>query len=193
MRAVKLIGLAVAAGVALAACSSKVYVQRDETAHLARGTTYMWIDTKANQNDTRSVTAFAQREVRTAVNQQLAKEGWTEVNNNPDVLVSYDILVQRSTQLQSDPVYTQPFTRTYFNPYMRRWGTIYYPSQFIGYDNYNVPVREGTITITITDAHTDKAVWQAWTTETLDNTKMTANVVDKSVKNIFKKFDVASR
>src|SRR5437763_1860225 len=130
MRAVKILGLAMAAGVAFTGCSSKVYVQRDETAHLARGTTYMWVETRSSQNDNRNVTAFAERRVHAAVNEQLAKEGFREVSSNPDVLVSYDILVQRSTERQSDPVYTQPFTRMYYNPYMRRWGTIYYPSQF---------------------------------------------------------------
>jgi hypothetical protein len=51
--------------------------------------------------------------------------------------------------------------------------TIYYPSQFVGYQTYEVPVKERTITITMTDARTDKVAWQAWTTERLNYARLT--------------------
>jgi len=183
-----LVGLA---SMVIAGCANKVYVQRDESADLAKARTYAWVDTKANENDNRNVTAFAQQSIQSTVDAQLAKEGWQQVTSNPDVLVSYDILVGRNRVRQSEPVYTQPFTRLYYNPWLRRWGTIYYPSEFIGYDNYLVPVKEGTVTITMTDANTDKTLWQAWTTEDLQDNKLTSAEVDKAVKNIFKKFKTA--
>ncbi|HEV7622015.1 MAG TPA: DUF4136 domain-containing protein, partial [Flavisolibacter sp.] len=127
----------------LSGCSSPVYVQRDETANLAKYKTYMWVETKASQDDNRNTTPFAENVIHQKVNEELAKRGWREVNSNPDVLVEHDILVEKSVERQSDPVYTQPFSRVYYNPYIRRWGTIYYPSQFVGYDSYNTPVREG--------------------------------------------------
>src|SRR6476469_8874393 len=102
-------------------CSNPVYVQTDESTNLAKYKTYMWVETESSQNDTRNVTAFAEQNVHSAVNQQLSKRGWREVRQNPDVLLSYDILVERSTQQQSDPVYTQSFTRVYYNTYLRRW------------------------------------------------------------------------
>jgi len=188
MKIVSSLMLAAFASAVIAGCSNRVYVQRDESANLAKVRTYAWVDTKANENDNRNVTAFAQQSIHSAVDAQLAKEGWQQTTNNPDVLVSYDILVERNKVRQSDPVYTQPFTRVYYNPWLRRWGTIYYPSEFIGYDNYTVPVKEGTVTITMTDPNTDKTLWQAWTTEDLQNNKLTSDEVNKAVKNIFKKF-----
>lgn len=191
MRVMKTLSIASVAALAIVitSCGPTVYVQTDETTHLAKDRTYMWVDTKSNQNDTKNVTAFAQKQVRTAVNEELAKEGWREVSSNPDILVSYDILVQRTRQQQSNPVYSQPFTRMYYNPYRGRWGTIYYPSQFIGWDEYSVPVKEGTLTITMTDSQTDKPIWQAWTTETLNYNKLTASEAERSIRSIFKKFD----
>lgn len=189
MKIVSSLLLAGLSGAVIAGCGNRVYVQKDESANLAKVRTYAWVETRANENDSRNVTAFAQQSVHSAVDAQLAKEGWQQVTSNPDVLVSYDLLVERSRTRQSDPVYTQPFTRVYYNPWLRRWGTIYYPSQFIGYDNYSVPVKEGTVTITMTDADTDKTLWQAWTTEDLQNNKLTSDEVNKAVKNIFKKFD----
>jgi hypothetical protein len=193
MKTVRNLGIAILSGMVLAGCANKVYVQRDESANLAKYKTYMWVDTKDNQDDNKTKTQFADMAVKRTVNDELAKQGWKEVNDHPDVLISYDLLVERTTQQQSDPVYTRPFTRVYYNPFLRRWGTIYYPSQFIGYDTYEAPVKEGTITITMMDAQTDKPVWQAWTTDQLSSTRFTAEEVNRNVHNIFKKFDVAKR
>jgi hypothetical protein len=179
--------------VIIAGCASPVYVQTDESANLAKYKTFMWVDTRSSQDDSRNLTAFAKEGVQRAVNAELAEEGWTEVSSDPDVLLSYDILVERNTQQQSQAVYSQPFTRVYFNPWLRRWGTVYYPSRFIGYDTYQVPVKEGTITITMIDAETDKTVWQAWTTDEMTNMKFTSDDINKGVRNIFKKFDTGNR
>lgn len=174
----------------LAGCSAAVYVQQDESVNLDNYRTYSWVDTHADQNDnTARTTAYADIGIRNAANAELQKAGWREVNENPDVIISYDILVERAREQRSDPVYSQPFTRMYYNPYRRAWGSIYYPSQFMGYQNYSVPVKAGTITISMTDAHTDKAIWQGWTTENMNYTRLSEGQIDRNVRNIFKKFN----
>jgi len=194
MKLLKFLGVISISSLAITSCQSPVYVQKDESVNLKNYHTYAWVETKANDHDgSQRAMAYADASVRDAVNSELSKEGWRGVKDNPDVLLSYDILVERSTQQQSDPLYSQPFTRMYYNPYRGRWGTIYYPSQFLGYQNYEVPVKEGTITITMTDANTDKIVWQAWTTEQLNYAQLTRGEINKSVRNIFNKLDVASR
>lgn len=178
----------------IAACAAPVYVEKDNSVDLKNYRTYMWIDTRYNQNDnTIRPAAYRDLTVRNAANTELRNAGWAEVSTDPDLLISYDVLVQNNTARRSDPVYTQSFTRTYYNPRLRRWNTIYYPSQFVGYNSYDVPVNEGTITITITDANTDKVVWQGWTTEDLNYNRITPEEISASVQNIFSKLDVASR
>jgi hypothetical protein len=170
----------------IAGCSSPAYVEKDTNADLSTYKTYMWVETRESENDnTQRATAFADISVHNSVGVELNKWGWREVSDNPDVLLSYDVLVERNVSTQSDPVYSQPFSRLYYNPYTRRWSTIYYPSQFLGYQQYRVPVREATITITMVDADTDKKIWQGWTTETLNGGLSDLNV-KKSVRNIFK-------
>jgi hypothetical protein len=173
---------------AVAGCKTPVYVQSDESVNLAKYKTYSWVQTRANQDDNRNLTAFAADAVHQAVNAELASRGYVEVQNNPELLVSYDLLVEKATAQRAAPVYTQPYSRVYYNPYLRRWGTVYYPSQFAGYDAYEVSTREGTLTVTLLDAQTDKTVWQAWTTEELSNSKLTKEEIAGSVRNIFKKF-----
>lgn len=176
----------------LTSCSSPVHVQKDDNANLNNYKTYMWVDTRSGENDnTARAASYADISVHNAVNEALRNAGWREVNENPDALVSYDILVERTTERQSDAVYSQPFTRSYFNPRTRRWVSFYYPSQFLGYQTYEVPVKEGTITISIIDAQSDKAIWQGWTTENMNYSRFTDDEIHRSVKNIFRKFDKA--
>ena len=104
-------------------------------------------------------------------------------------MLNYELLVEKNTKRQQDPVYSQPFTRSYYNRYTGRINTFYYPSQFIGYDSYSTTVKEGTVTITMIDNKTDKTVWQGWTTNEVNGRNITSKEIDKNVKTIFKKFD----
>ena len=186
MKTVNITGVLIFISAIIYSCSTPAYVEKDSSADLSNYRTYMWVDVKASENDASSrATAFADVSVHNSVNAELSNWGWREVSDNPDVLISYDVLVERNVETQSDPVYSQPYSRFYYNPYTRRWSTIYYPSQFLGYQQYQVPVREATVTITMMDADTDKRIWQGWTTERLSGGLSDLDV-KKSVRNIFK-------
>ena len=109
------------------------------------------------------------------------------------MILDYDVLVERSSKKESDPVYSQPYRRLVYNPYTRRYATIYYPSQFLGYDSYERVIREGTITVTMIDAKTDKTVWQGWTTGEVNSKNLTNKEIQKAVASIFKKSDLVKR
>lgn len=190
MRFFKFLGAVAVAGALLTGCASVAHVEKDDTVNFSNYKTYAW--TAASEQGTKE-TNLADRKTRAAIDAELAKQGWREVKNKPDVLVSYDILVERNEKPSSDAVYSRPYFRPFFNPYSRRWGTIYYPSQFLGYDNVPRTVREGTLTVTMTDAKTDKMVWQGWTTDEVNSKNVTGKEIQASVKSIFRKFDVAKR
>jgi len=187
MKKILFIAMLVPAGVIFNSCSTPAYVEKATDVQLSNYKTYMWVDTKTTENDASArATSFVDIPVHNAVNAELQDWGWTEVSDNPDVLISYDVLVERNVERQSDPVYSQPISRLYYNPYTRRWSRIYYPSQFLGYQDYQVPVREATITVSMMDADNDKKIWQGWTTERLGNAGISDLDVRKSVRNIFK-------
>jgi outer membrane murein-binding lipoprotein Lpp len=188
-----LLGSVVIFSFVLSGCGPTAHVQKDNTVNFSNYQTYAWSaasDAKGNKGTNNSLTEQA---VKDAAGKELSKQGWREVKKNPDVLLNYDVLVEKTTVQQSDPVYTRPFTRSFYNPYYRRFYSVYYPSQFLGYDDRNVPVKEGTITITMTDTDTDKTIWQGWTTNEVDNRHLTDKEVESSVKAIFRKFDVAKK
>ncbi|MBK8609455.1 MAG: DUF4136 domain-containing protein [Chitinophagaceae bacterium] len=194
MKKIKYLFMAVVAVLSITACTAPVNIEKDDAVNFEKYKSYMWVDTRYNQNDNSTrPSSYGDITVRNAANAELRKAGWREVTDNPDILVSYDVLVSNSTMRRSDPVYTQSYSRTYYNPRLRRWGTIYYPSQFVGYNNYDVPVKEGTITLTFTDAKTDKVVLQGWTTDAVDYERITTEEITAGVKNIFKKLDLTSK
>jgi Domain of unknown function (DUF4136) len=195
MRPVKRAFIPALASLLITGCASVAHVEKDKSVNLGAYHTYAWIDTKESKDSakTTKVSDLAERNIHTAVNEELQKAGWRETRKNPDVLVSYDVLVENTTKTNGSPMYSSPFSRPFFNPYSRRWGYIYYPSQFYGYDDRPYSVREGTLTINMTDTRSDKTVWQGWTTSPVNSHNLTSKEIRNSVKNIFRKFDVAQR
>lgn len=174
----------------LNSCGTSAHIEKDASADLNNYKTYSWID-KENKDKVKN--EIAAQNLKSIVNEELQKNGFREVKHNPDLLLSYDLLVERSVREQTEPVYSRPYTRVYYNPYTRRYGTIYYPSQFLGYDSYSTPVKEGTVSISMVDAKTDKTIWQGWTTDHLNSNQFSTKEVQKNVRSIFKKFEVASK
>lgn len=173
-------------------CATPAYVEKDATADFSRYRTFAWIDNSKKDEKNRHQ-EFMKKNIQEAVTAKLQKGGWKEDNNKPDVLISYDLLVEKTTRDQSSPVYSTPFRRVYYNPFYRRYGVIYYPPTFMGYDNNNVEVREGTLTITIVDARTDKTIWQGWTTDEVNSRNVSKKEIQNSVNAIFRKFEVAKQ
>jgi len=174
----------------LASCASTAHIEKDDNTDFSKYRTFSWVEKEAK--DGKKTNDLAERKVRDAVTKELEKTaGWRESKNNPDVLLSYDLLVERSVKQESDPVYSQPFIRSFYNPYSRRIYRVYYPSRFMGYDNYDVNTREGTVTISMIDAKTEKTVWQGWATDEVSSRNMTSKEIQNSVRAIFRKFDIA--
>jgi outer membrane murein-binding lipoprotein Lpp len=188
----KTFGIVAMSGLMLAGCASVAHVEKDKSVDLNNYQTFAWVETKENQNDSvkTKVSDLTERTIKEVVNEELEKAGWKQ-SKKPDVLLTYDVMVERTVKEQNNPVYSQPQTRYYYNPYSRRWIPVYYPSQFLGYDRDQQQVREGTITIGLIDAKTDKTIWQGWTTDEVASRNFTAKEIRNGVKSIFRKFDVA--
>src|SRR5690349_18937383 len=116
-----LAGIAVAA-ILFTGCASVAHIEKDDTADFSKYKTYSWIEKEnPDKKDQGKRNDLVEKNIRAAVNKELADEGWRETKSNPDILVSYDVLVERGTRQQNDPVYSRPFTRTFYNPYSRRF------------------------------------------------------------------------
>jgi len=177
----------------LASCSSTAHIEKDDNADFTRYKTFAWVDKDGEgRNDGNKNNDLTESKIREAVNKELEKSaGWKEVKNRPDVLLTYDVLVEKGVKQSSNPVYSRPSSRLVYNPYTHRYTTIYYPSELMGYERDERSIREGTITISMIDTKTDKTVWQGWTTDEVNSKNLTTKEIQNSVKSIFKKFDIA--
>ena len=175
----------------LAGCASSAHIEKDESVNFNKYKTFTWLHGENGKLENQS--DLTESKIRAAVTKEFEKIGWRESKNKPDVILDYDVLVERSNQQQSEPVYSQPYSRVIYNPYTRRYATIYYPSQFLGYESYEKVIREGTITVTMIDAKNDKTVWQGWTTAEVNNRNLTNKEIQKAVANIFKKSELAKQ
>jgi hypothetical protein len=171
-------------------CSTTAHIEKDESTDLTKYKSYTWIPMENTEAKKNQLSDIAAQNIKNSVNQELQKNGWKEVKSNPDVLVSYDVMVENNTRVDRQSVYSRPYSRPYYNPYTRRYGMIHYPSQFLGYENSEVPVKEGTVTISLVDPKQDKTVWQGWATDEINSSKLTSKDIERNVKSIFKKFSL---
>lgn len=182
--------VAVMAAFLFIGCAGNAHIEKDQNADFTKYRTYSWVDKADEKESNKNRRAdLTETNIRNAVNAELQKKGWVQTNSRPDVLLNYELVVEKNQVQQQDPVYSQSFTRSYYNRSTGRVHTFYYPSQFMGYDSYTTTVKEGTVTITMIDSRTDKTVWQGWTTSELNGRNITSREIDRNVKTIFKKFD----
>ena len=182
--------VAISVALLITGCAGSAHIEKDKSADFSKYKTYAWVEKPETKEVKKTEkNELAEANIRNSVNLQLQKIGWKEVNKNPDIMVNYELLVERTAKEQKDAVYSPSFTRSYYNRYTGRVNTYYYPGQFSGYDTYTTTVKEGTVTVTMIDNKTDRAVWQGWTTSELNSRKITGKEIDQSVKTIFKKFD----
>lgn len=185
MKRSALLGIVALLVLIISGCGPTAHIEKAGNVNFGKYQTFAW----AQKSERGAKTGITEQRIRDAVSAELVrKQGWKEVRRNPDVILSYDVLVEKGTRRESEPIYSWGGFRTFYNPYARRFYRVYYPQRFVGYDNYNVPVREGTISISMVDAQTDKAILQGWATDELNDKRMTSREVDRIVNAIFKKW-----
>lgn len=187
MKKIQWMTVTILAVLVMVSCGRTAYVQKDADVDFSRIKTYSWVTAQANK-ETASVPTknddLTNRKIRLAIDKNLAEKGWKEVKKNPDVYLVYDVMIEEENKKVTTPVYSQSFTRWFFNPRNRRWVPVFYPSQFMGYDEDMEKVKEGTLTLTLMDADTDKTIWQGWTTSEMSGRKLTDKQIESKVKAI---------
>ncbi len=184
--------LAIVMGVFLfTGCTSTAYMQKADNFNINTVKTYAWVNgtqaDKSSKPTAVKINDLTDAKIKESINKNLQANGLREVTENPDVLLVYDVDIQKENRNESNPVYSQPYNRWFYNAYTRRYVSVYYPSQFMGYNQTTRTVNEGTITLTLMDAQTDKTVWQGWISTDIYGKRMTDKEINDNVKAIVKK------
>ena len=183
--------IVIAAFIAMTAvgCAATAHVEKDDSVNFRKYKTYSWVSEQEKSLKDRNSNNLVDRHIKAAVVKELQKNGWIESKDNPEVLVDYNIMVENSTKEQSNPVYSRPYSRYFYNPVSRRITSFYYPSQMLGYDRNEIPFKEGTITIHLIDNSTNKLIWQGWASNEVNSRNLTSKEINSGVRAILKKFN----
>jgi len=179
--------MAVAAALVLGGCSAPSHIEKADDVSMAHYRTFGWMQPEGAQNNSRNDIIDAN--VRKAITEEMEKKGLRRTDRNPDILLEYSLNVEKDTRRESNPVYSSPYSQPFYNPASRRMTMMYMPSQMMGYNSYNVAVKNGMLTINLYDARNQKLIWQGWTQNELSKGNFTSNDVKTDVRSILKKLD----
>ncbi|MBS1741423.1 MAG: DUF4136 domain-containing protein [Bacteroidetes bacterium] len=169
----------------LSSCGIQGHVQKTPGISLSNYKTFAWLP---HQEDSIKTKNFQDAYIRNSIAAALKKKGLTEVKENADVLVDYDVNVTREERTSSQAVYSQPYVGYFYNRYSGRMRRVYFPSRYVGNEYYQVPYKLGNITVNIVDNKTDEVAWQGWAETEVDHKRLSSDEMDGIVKAIFKKY-----
>ena len=177
--------------VILVSCGTTAMVQKDNNVDIRKYRTYAWVDasTRDTNNHSSKTNDLVDRKIKESIERNLTEVGWKQNKKNPDILLTYDLDVEKEQRNLRTPMYSNPGYQYVYSPYGRRWVPIYYPSELMGYRNSIETVQEHTLSVSLIDTDTDKTVWQGWTTVDNNTRRMTDKEIDNNVRAIVKKLD----
>jgi hypothetical protein len=184
------ISLAIVTVFAFASCSTTSHVEVAQGVNFNNYKTFGWANDTARSNSTGANNEIVDNNIKNSISAELEKKGWKETGAQPDVLLDYNVMVEKGVRKETEPAYNYPYTGYYFNSWRHRMGYFYNPGFFQQYYTYNVPFKEGTLSVNMVDAKTNKLIWQGWAKGDVSSKNVTTSEVNQDVKSIFKKFDL---
>ena len=165
---------------AVSSCSVNSHIEKAKGVDMRTYQTFAWKQKDSLKAKQAVSSDIVDNNIRDAINEQLEKQGWQQTSKNAQVLIDYDVAIASSSRRQNSGGYP-------YSGMMRpRFGGMMmssYPAP------RNVPVNEGVLTISITDAKTNKLVWQGWASDEVNKNKITTKQATADVKSILKKLN----
>jgi predicted small secreted protein len=97
--------------IVIAGCNVTSHTEKSAGVDFSNYKTFSWAGTGDAKKTDRADNDIIDNNIKNSVSQELIKKGWTEVDNNPDVLVDYTVAVKRGAKRESEPVYSYPYTQ----------------------------------------------------------------------------------
>ena len=184
------LSVAVMSAFSFTSCSVSTHVETAAGVNFNNYKTFGWVNDNGVKTEDRADNDIVDNNIKNAISKQLENNGWTETNHNPDVELDYNVMVEKKVSQVSEPVYNYPYSHYYYNGWRHRRGYIYYPYDLVGYHTYNVPFKQGTLTVNMLDAKTNKLIWQGSAKADVNSKNVTTQEMQHDVTSIFKKFDL---
>ena len=159
----------------------------DRSVDFNRYRTFAWGDSEVKVSNPKYNSDLINKNIKTTVENELAKRGITADSKDPDFLISYQTYTEKKETVTGGIPYSPyglfPFR---FYPYGFGWGWFPYA--------YNPPrtntFTEGTLIIDIEDARSKEVIWRGTVSGNVDNTKKLQRQIQKGIRAIMKKYPV---
>jgi len=180
--------VAIVSALFFTSCSVATHVETAAGVNFDNYKTFGWANVNEERKKDNAGNDIVDDNIKNAISKQLEDRGWKETTQNPDVILDYCVMVEKKNNRVSKPVYSYPYTQYYYNGWRRRRGYMYYPNDLLGYRTYNIPFKQGTLTVNMVDAKTNKLIWQGSARSEVSNKTVTSGEMQTDVMSIFKKF-----
>lgn len=187
---VQVLSAAVMSAFLFSACSVSTHIETAAGVDFNNYKTFGWSNGNGEKKEDNADNDIVDNNIKNAISQQLEARGWKETSQSPDVILDYNVMVEKKYDQVSEPVFNYPYTHYYYNGWRHRAGYMYYPSDLIGYHSYNIPFRQGTLTVNMVDTKTNKLIWQGSAVGDVSSKNVTTQEMTGDVSSIFKKFDL---
>jgi hypothetical protein len=181
---------ALAATLAFASCTTTSHVEVAPGVNFSNYKTFGFANSKGVKKSDRVDNQIVDNNIKNSISADLEKQGWKESDQQPDVWVDYNVVVEKAVKQETEPVYSYPYAGYFMSPWRHRMGYYYTPELLGGFHTYNVPFKQGTLTVNMIDAKTNKLIWQGWSQGEVNSNNVTTNEVKGDVKSIFNKLDL---
>ncbi|GAB3558732.1 DUF4136 domain-containing protein [Spirosoma fluminis] len=150
--------------------------QSDNTATWSAYRTFAFVDTNRISSNPRDTYQAAMEQVKQAVAAEMAKRGYQQTKDNPDLLVNLGAVVKQKTQTRPTTIYEAP---------------LYIGQRRYSWRSQDVPVgtyQEGTLSLHVVDAQRNALVWDAAVSSVLNKKGVTPQQIGDAVGKVFEKF-----
>src|SRR6267142_771271 len=147
------------AALLFASCGPTSHVEVAQGVDFNNYKTFGWTNSNGVTKSGRVNNDIVDNNIKNSITTRLESKGWQETEQQPDVLLDYNVTTHKGVRQETDPVYSYPYSGYFYGPWRHRMGYYYNPAFFGGYTTYNVPFKEGTLTVNMVDAKTNKLLW----------------------------------
>jgi hypothetical protein len=173
-------------GLLLLVATSCAVTDFDRTADFTRYRTFAWGKSEVNVKNPVHNSKLINKNIKTTVENELAKRGISRNDKDPDFMISYHTYTEQKQEATGGNYYGYPFSPFRFYPYGFGWGFPY------GWNSTprTITITEGTLIIDITDSKTNELVWRGTVSGNVDNVSNLEKQIRKGIKAILKKYPV---
>jgi hypothetical protein len=173
-------------GLLLLVATSCAVTDFDRSADFTRYRTFAWGKSEVNVKNPVHNSKLINKNIKTTVENELAKRGISRNDRNPDFTISYHTYTEQKQEATGGNYYGYPFSPFRFYPYGFGWALHPYGTA----TPRTMTFTEGTLIIDITDSKTNELVWRGTVSGNVDNVSNLEKQIRKGIKAILKKYPV---